>query len=215
MQAEFWHQCWQQQRIGFHQTELHPLLPVLTPQLRLVAPVQTFVPLCGKSLDMLWWRRFGPVVGAELSELACQQFFQEQGWLAQIDADGTHQVFSAEQFRLWQGDFFALQAEQLDQIELIYDRAALIALPPSMRLAYVQQLRLLCPTASLLLLTLEYPHTDMQGPPFSVTDAEVRGLFGFASEIALLAVRDLTGRPFAQRQFNVSQLKERAYLIRW
>ncbi|MFC4656720.1 thiopurine S-methyltransferase [Rheinheimera marina] len=215
MQAEFWQQCWQQQRIGFHQTEVHPLLPVLTQQLQLSSSVSTFVPLCGKSLDMLWWRQFGSVVGAELSELACQQFFLEAGFAASCQSQGAHQLYSAEQISLWQGDYFALESSQLGPVGLIYDRAALIALPDAMRTLYVEKLKQLCPAASLLLLTLDYPAAEMQGPPFAIPDHDVHALFRFAQSVELLAVRDLTGRPFAQRQFKVSRLIERAYLIRW
>ena len=117
---------------------------------------------------------------------------------------------------IWQGDYFALTSGQLGEIGLIYDRAALIALPLQMRIDYVQQLKRLCTgPASLLLLSLEYPQEEMSGPPFSVAEPEVRQLFDFASSIQLVAMRNLTGRPFAQRQFNVSSLMEKAFWICW
>lgn len=216
MQSEFWHQCWQNQRIGFHQREIHPLLPVVFSQLCWDNSKPIFAPLSGKSLDLWWLSQHGKVVGAELSELACQQFFQEQGQSYSIEAQRDFQLFSHQAVDIWQGDYFHLTAQQLGQVGLIYDRAALIALPPQMRIDYVQQLKKLCTgPVSLLLLSLEYPEQEMAGPPFSVMESEIRQLFDFADAIELMAVRNLTGRLFAQRQFKVSQLIEKAFWIRW
>lgn len=216
MQAEFWHQCWQQQRTGFHQTEIHSLLPVLLSQVNWPHNGAIFAPLCGKSLDLWWLSQHGKVIGAELSELACQQFYQQQEQTFSVKPDGKVQRFCHPAVDIWQGDYFSLQPDQLGEVGLIYDRAAIIALPEQMRLDYVQQLRRLCKgSVSLLLLSLEYPQQEMSGPPFNVTEAEIRSLFSFASSIQLLAVRNLTGRPFAQRQFQVSSLIEKAFHIQW
>ncbi len=173
MQSEFWHKCWQQQRIGFHQDEIHPLLPVVFSQLNWQPSKAIFAPLCGKSLDLWWLAEQGKVIGAELSELACQQFYQEQDHAFSVSAQGDFQRFSHPAVDIWQGDYFALTSEQLGEIGLIYDRAALIALPLQMRIDYVQQLKRLCTgPVSLLLLSLEYPQEEMSGPPFSVTELE-------------------------------------------
>lgn len=216
MQSEFWHKCWQQQRIGFHQDEIHPLLPVVFSQLNREPSKAIFAPLCGKSLDLWWLAEQGKVIGAELSELACRQFYQEQDQSFSVSAQGDFQRFSHPAVDIWQGDYFALTSEQVDEIGLIYDRAALIALPSQMRIDYAKQLKNLCAgPVSLLLLSLEYPQEEMSGPPFSVTELEVRHLFDFAVSVELVAMRNLTGRPFAQRQFNVSNLVEKAFWIRW
>ncbi|SRR3990167_7772049 len=216
MQSEFWHHCWQHQRIGFHQYEIHPLLPVVFSQLNWESSKAIFAPLCGKSLDLWWLSQQGKVIGAELSELACQQFYQQQNQPFSVSVQGDFRHFSHPAVDVWQGDYFALTSEQLGKIGLIYDRAALIALPLQMRIDYVKQLKRLCPgPVSLLLLSLEYPQEEMSGPPFSVTEPEVRMLFDFAASVELVALRNMTGRPFAQRQFNVSMLVEKAFWIRW
>lgn len=216
MQSEFWHNCWQQQRIGFHQSEIHPLMPVVLSQLQWDQSKVIFAPLCGKSLDLWWLSQWGKVVGAELSELACQQFYQEQEQPYSVATQGDFQLFSHQSVAIWQGDYFALQSGQLTQVGLIYDRAALIALPAQMRIDYVQQLKRLCKgPVSLLLISLEYPQHEMSGPPFSVSEQEIRGLFDFATSMQLVAIRNLTGRPFAQRQFNLSHLIEKAFLLQW
>ncbi|MBU0914469.1 MAG: thiopurine S-methyltransferase [Gammaproteobacteria bacterium] len=216
MQSEFWHNCWQQQRIGFHQYDVHPLLPVLVSQLSWDHSKAVFAPLCGKSLDLWWLSQQSKVIGAELSELACQQFYQDQEQLFSVSVQGNFQQFNHPAVDIWQGDYFGLEPQQLGDIGLIYDRAAVIALPSQMRIDYVKQLKSLCTgPVSLLLLSLEYPQEEMSGPPFSVTEDEIRQLFDFAASVELVALRNLTGRPFAQRQFNLSKLVEKAFWIRW
>lgn len=191
-------------------------MPVLLSQVSWDRSKAIFAPLCGKSLDLWWLSQHSHVTGAELSELACQQFYQEQGLSCSVSAQGNFQRFSHPDVEIWQGDYFALKPELLSGIGLIYDRAALIALPAQMRIDYVSQLKNLCPgPVSLMLLSLEYPQDQMSGPPFSVAETEVRALFHFAGSIELVAIRNLTGRPFAQRNFNLSRLIEKAYLIRW
>jgi len=71
------------------------------------------------------------------------------------------------------GDFFALNAKTLGQVDYIYDRAALIALPEPMRREYAAKLMDSCPQAQLLLITLDYPQAQMSGPPFAVSEQEV------------------------------------------
>lgn len=192
------------------------MLPVLCSQLSWDKSGAIFAPLSGKSLDLWWLSQHGKVIGAELSELACQQFYQQQGQDYMVQSQHKFKRFSHPAVDIWQGDYFALAPEQLGQVGLIYDRAALIALPRQMRIDYVQQLKQLCPgSVCMVLLSLEYPQHELAGPPFSVTEQEVRQLFDFAASIELVAVRNLTGRPFAQRQFNLSQLLEKAFVIYW
>lgn len=216
MQSEFWHNCWQQQRIGFHQSEIHPLLAVAFAQSEWDRAGRIFAPLCGKSLDLWWLSQHAKVVGAELSELACQQFYQDQQQQYLVSAQSGFQHFSHTAVDIWQGDYFCLTPEQLGPVGLIYDRAALIALPEQMRKDYVRQLKTLCKGAvSMLLISLEYPQHEMSGPPFSVSEQEIKQLFHFASSVELIALRNLTGRLFAQRQFNLSSQIEKVYLLKW
>jgi thiopurine S-methyltransferase len=83
-----------------------------------------------------------------------------------------------------------------------------------MRERYVQQLQQLMPSACLLLISLEYPTQEKQGPPFSVATSEIVQLFHFA-QIELCGIRNLTGQGFARRKFETSQLVEKSWLIRW
>ncbi|MCC5824831.1 thiopurine S-methyltransferase [Alkalimonas sp.] len=213
MDAAFWLECWQQPLPGFHLDQVHPLLPACWSRVWQPEHKQVLVPLCGKSLDMRWLQQHLPVLGVELAERPCHEFFTEHGLDVKCHATDGFICYQGDGICLLQGDFFQLSVNQLQGPCLVYDRAALIALPESMRQEYVQHLRQLLPVGStILLLSLEYPSTEKQGPPFAVPAAEVLQLF-MGCRIELLAIRNLTGQGFARRAFVTSSLLEKAWRI--
>lgn len=213
MQPEFWLECWRNNALGFQLDAVHPLLVSALPQID-VAVDKVFVPLCGKSPDLLYLAQRYQVVGAELSDIACRDFFTEHQLDAVQHQSGSFTCFSWRHICLWQGDFFCLQPGQFDDFGLVYDRAALIALPGEMRQQYAQHLCTLAASgAQIILISLEYPQAEKQGPPFSVGEQELQSLFPHA-DIQLLAEQDLTGKGFARRRFATSYLSEKAYLIK-
>jgi len=178
MDANFWLERWQQNQIGFHRDGVNPYLERYWTGLGVTPPARVLVPLCGKSVDLRWLMDQGyQVEGVELSRLAIEAFFAEQGLSAQQSEQGAWQVWECENLRLWCGDFFQLGEAQLGVIDAVYDRAALIALPPEMRPRYAQQLHNLAGDAACLLITLDYPQAEMSGPPFAVSPAEVAQLY--------------------------------------
>lgn len=180
MHPEFWHQRWQENRVGFHQAAPTPLLLKHWPSLGIAPGAQVFVPLAGKSQDMAWLAAQGHrVLGVELSRLAVEQFFAEHGLQPDIETSryGTH--FRAGGIELVCGDAFALDAALLADCAAVFDRAALIALPPALRQRYAGELYARLPAGCRgLLITLEYPQDERAGPPFSVPEDEVRTLYG-------------------------------------
>jgi len=193
MKAEFWLERWRDGRTHFHQSRVTPLLQKYWPQLALPAGSTVLVPLCGKSLDMLWLAEQGHrVLGVELSELAITQFFSEHQLTPAVheSAQGRHYV--AGQIELICGDIFALEDATLANCAGAYDRAALIALPPDMRARYVEEIYGRLPAqARSLLITLEYDQEKMEGPPFSVTEEEVLRLYASHSEAVAIDRRDI------------------------
>lgn len=176
MEAAFWHQRWEENRIGFHQSDFNGWLKTWWADRPMDEPV--LVPLCGKSRDMVWLCEQGhPVHGFELSPLAVEQFFGEQGWTPERTEVGPYQRLGHGDLHIYQGDFFA--AWQLDQrYRLVYDRASLIALPAPLRLRYAQQLAsMVLEGGEILLVTVEYQPDPQHEPPFSVSELEVRRLF--------------------------------------
>lgn len=179
MKHEFWHQRWEQDQIGFHQQEINRYLTTHWNELGLPDGAPIFVPLCGKSLDMLWLHEQGhPVFGIELSRKAVEAFFHENDLEPNVNETERFTEFSSDQLTLFAGDYFQLQAEDLGQIKAVFDRAALIALPAEMRADYANKMAdLLSPGAHILLITMQYEPGTLDGPPFSIEEDEVLSLY--------------------------------------
>ena len=192
-----------------------PLLEQHWNVLALPASSRVFVPLAGKSLDMLWLAARGHrVLGVELSALAVAQFFAEQDLHPQSHDSryGRHHV--AGNIELICGDVFGLDAEILAGCAGVYDRAALIALPLPLRQRYVTQLHARLPVDCRgLLITLEYPQMQMDGPPFNVDEAEVRSLYGPRWGIDLLERRDILATQPRFRDDGVTALSTAVYRL--
>jgi thiopurine S-methyltransferase len=193
VQPEFWQDRWRLAQTAFHQSSVDRYLSAYWPALNPPANSTVFVPLCGKSLDLLWLRDRGhSVVGVELSAVALESFCLEHGIPARRRLLPDFDVYDAENLHLFRGDFFGLTRAQLGTANLVYDRAALISWAPSLRAAYVEHLTALtAPGAQTLLITLEYPQDKMKGPPFSVGGNDVHDLYGTDHSIEELARRDI------------------------
>lgn len=214
MDSDFWLQRWQQGQIGFHRDEVMPLLQKHWPALALPAGSRVLVPLCGKSLDMHWLAAQGHrVLGVELSPLAVAQFFEEAGLAPQRHTSRYGEHFVAGPIEIVRGDAFGLDAELLADCAGIYDRAALIALPPPLRQRYRDSVYARLPAAGRgLLITLEYPQPEKQGPPFSVEQPEVESLLA-AFRPGLLERRDILDQEPRFRAEGVSALSTAVYRL--
>jgi thiopurine S-methyltransferase len=189
----FWQQRWREGRIGFHQERVTPLLEQHWDAIGAPAGGRVFVPLCGKSLDMAWLAARGHrVLGVELSPVAVRQFFDESGLVPDVRESPNAMHYSAGDIDIICGDVFALDAGTLADCSGVYDRAALIALPPVMRERYVADVYSKLPSGCRgLLVTLEYPQAEKEGPPFSVEEDEVASRFGPDWMLGLLERRDI------------------------
>lgn len=208
---DFWHQRWRRGEIGFHRADVHPLLQRFWPDVAGGSLAPVLVPLAGKSLDMRWLAARGhAVTGVEIDPIAVQAFFDEAGLRAGRDGDGALIRWQAGPFTLWQGDFFDFRAAS--GFELFYDRAALVALPPDFRPRYLEHLAAqFAPGGVGLLITLEYRQQDMNGPPYSVPQAELAACDALAFE-PLSRVDALDSHPrFAER--GLRALRECAYRV--
>ena len=215
MEPKFWQERWARNQIGFHLPEVNPYLQRHWPQLALAAGAKVLVPLCGKSLDLMWLASQGHrVMGVELSEQAVESFFSEQNLTPRISQQGVFNVYQADLIEIWCGDFFGLDAEALDDCVALYDRAALIALPPLMRAQYAEHLnRFLRPGCQGLLITLDYDQAQKAGPPFAVTDEEVRVLLAEHWALQVLEEQDVLGESWKFVQDGVTRLEERVYQL--
>jgi len=216
MKKDFWLERWDRGEIGFHQDEVNPYLIQYWQELHLAQDSLVFVPLCGKSRDMLWLRKQGHrVLGVELSSIAAQAFFKEDGYVPQHHSKGKFQSCEANGIRILCGDFFDLSKESLENVGAVYDRASLIALPPDMRESYARHLAdILPPGTQILLVTVDYPQAEMQGPPFSVTSSEVELLYREFAEVRLLAQLDVLAKNPRFRERGLNRLQESIFLLK-
>ena len=203
MDADFWLKRWQDGATGFHMTRVTPLLGKYWPSLNLPAGSRVLVPLCGKSLDMVWLASQGyRVLGVELAPTAVSQFFDEQKLQAALHETSLGRHYVAGNIEIICTDIFNVNAETLATCAGVYDRAALVALPSDMRADYVRHVYpALAPNYRGLLLTLEYDQSAMEGPPFSVAAAEIQSLFQDHSRTEVLARMDILDKEpkFAER----------------
>ena len=186
MNPEFWQSRWGEGRIGFHKSEVNPLLLKYFTALQLKKGSRVLVPLCGKSIDMVWLAAQGyDVVGVELVESAVQEFFAKQSISPTVHQHADNPAvkyyqgqLAKQTITLWVADIFALTAEDIGNVDAVYDRAALIALLEDMRLRYSEQIRKMSGHAPQLLITLNYDQSKKDGPPFSVNSDQVQQYYG-------------------------------------
>ncbi|CAI8868290.1 MULTISPECIES: thiopurine S-methyltransferase [Pseudomonas] len=214
MQAEFWHKRWADNQIGFHQGQVNSYLQQYWPALGLASGSKVLVPLCGKSLDLAWLAGQGHrVLGIELSQRAVEDFFSEQQLQPEVAQQGVFTTYRSGNLELWCGDFFALNADDIADCSALYDRAAVIALPPALRERYAALLSgCLAQGCQGLLITMDYDQALLPGPPFAVVDAEVQQLFADWQPLELEA-RDILAESPKFVQAAVPQLSERVYRL--
>lgn len=214
MEPKFWHERWELNEIGFHQPQVHPLLAEHWHQLG-IPKGQVFVPLCGKTLDLLWLRQQGhAVLGVELSPLAVGNFFTEQSLPSSTYSMEELQVSESDGIKIVCGDIFDLKPNHLTQVEAVYDRAALIALPKDLQARYARHLMESMPhRPPILLITLEYDQTEMDGPPFSTSEQRVRELFAGEYQIETLATQEILDEIPGLKSKGLTRLTEIAYRL--
>lgn len=215
MEKNFWIEKWNEGKTNFHKLEINIFLRKFWHETGAQDGDTVFVPLCGKSRDMVWLRDQGHrVTGVEFSPLAVAGFFSENGLEPQIAPQGRFTLSEARNIRLLCGDVFDLTPEDVKNVKAVYDRAALIALPPETRRKYAGYLRKILPSGcSMLLVTLEYPDGAIEGPAFSVKEDEVMLLFADTGSVRLLERRDVLDENPHLKARGASALHECAYLV--
>ena len=203
MESKFWQQRWQEGRIGFHKSDVNPELIKYFSNIALPAGSRVLVPLCGKSIDMVWLACAGyDVVGIELVESAVKAFFAEQNitpTITELTSTADRSTLKRYQgqlagqtITLWAADIFALSITDISDIDAVYDRAALIALPANMRADYSRHIVKLSNNAPQLLITLNYDQSKKDGPPFSITQQQLHQYYSADYKIVELASKSST-----------------------
>jgi thiopurine S-methyltransferase len=221
MELDFWIERWDNNEIGFHQDQINPYLAyfygVKGPAVELRHKLNVFVPLCGKTKDMLWLSQNGyKVFGIECSERAVKDFFEENALNYKHAEKDQHALYQSQDLpaviEVLQGDFFKLQPADMAGITDIYDRASLIALPTEMRERYAKKMvELQQPGIRTLLVTLTYDQSEMNGPPFSVSEEDVHKLYADNFSIQKLCFKDIIEDEPKMQQRGLTSLVETVY----
>ncbi len=124
-------------------------------------------------------------------------------------------VYNAHGLRLIEGDFYQLSQKTIGHVDAVYDRAALIAMPPATQQQYASQLMALTQaTAPILLITFNYDPSEMNGPPFATPPDQVYHLFEDRYHVKRLEKLDaLTDNPGLQNR-GLTRLSETAWLLK-
>jgi thiopurine S-methyltransferase len=214
MDPKFWLERWQKNEIGFHAADVQPALVKHWPSLGVAQGARVLVPLCGKTLDMVWIEEQGlNVVGSELSAVAVRDFFAERNLTPKPREAPGFEVSTAGPCEIWCGDFFALKKNDVNSTAA-YDRAALVAMPPQMQPRYAAKMAELMPKgAKVLLVGLDYDPQEMQGPPFNIPQARVRELFEKDFSVSFLDARDSLAKTDHLKKRGITRLEEATYLL--
>jgi thiopurine S-methyltransferase len=215
VQPEFWQERWRTAQIGFHQSAVDRHLKEYWPGLQLPANTGVFVPLCGKSLDLLWLRDQGHwVSGIEISPVAVEAFCMEHGIPARRRSLADFDAYEAERLTLYLGDFFKLTPALLGNVSAVYDRAALISWTPELRAPYVEHVTALTQRGTqTLLITVEYPTAQMSGPPFPVTREDIDRLYAHHHSIEHLARHEILELEPRLKARGLTELHEVCYRL--
>ncbi len=175
---EYWLKRWESSDISFHQDKVNYKLISFIHKMKAKKGDAVFVPLCGKSLDMLWLLNHGfRVVGMELSPIACRAFFSENNLDVQVVEYNNFTCFKSRNIEIFCGDFFEINPKDV-AVSSVYDRGALVAFHPDLWHKYATRLmQITNKKADILLLALE-TSCKVQGPPFPIDASEIDLLFG-------------------------------------
>ena len=141
MRINFWHRRWETNDIGFHQEDGNRLFQSLFGPGYAQPGARVFLPFCGKTRDIAWLLDRGyRVAGNELVVSAVDQLFEELQVAPATTGQGALLHYRADNIDIFAGDMYVLDRETLGEVDIVYDRAALVALPDDMRSRYVEHL---------------------------------------------------------------------------
>lgn len=194
MSNDFWLKKWENGEIGFHHHKTNPLLEKHYELLSLNEKSNIFVPLCGKSLDIMFFLSKGhKVIGCELSPLAINELFIHLKIKPKVEEYENFKTHSCDDIVIYEGDIFDLKKEHLGEVHAIYDRAALVALQENVRVKYTKHLQELTDKAKQLILTCSYEQELHQRTPYSVPKEEIFAHYKENYAIEQLESREIKG----------------------
>ncbi len=210
---DYWERRWATNQTGWHRQNFNDLLTKHWPNINAPVKGKVLIPLCGKSLDMLWFADIGyNVTGIELAPTAIKEFFADNDMIPECIDRGNYNEFSSGSFTILNGNVLDFKPG-LIMADAWYDRAAMIALPPQQREKYIRQIAQQTKSGAVgLLITYTYPQNEMTGPPFSLEDKDVRILFSHGFEVEQLErieLEDEKGRGLSSISSSVFKITKK------
>ena len=217
LDLEYWHKRWKENNIGWHHTDINPLLIKYQENLLIKPNCKVLFPLCGKTVDMKYLADLKhKIVGVEYSEKAVLDYFTEnklQYKMSTCELNKSYKVYEAvdTNITIFQGDFFSVTKDLIGEVDAIFDRGSLVALNPSDREKYAKIItQLMSPNTRYMINALSYDQTKYGGPPFSVSEETVKKLFGDKLDIEVLFTEC---RPERAIKYNVDSLTDALYCL--
>lgn len=152
---------------------------------------RVFIPLCGKTLDLIYFADKGhDVVGLEFSELAVTSFFKENNLTFTESTISDFVVYKCKEKNIiiYRGDLFKMKADLCGQFDAFYDRGSYVAVNLPMQEAYADLIfTLMKPDSKILMEAISYDLSRHTGPPQSVSAENVRNNFGRKCVVEVLS----------------------------
>lgn len=210
MDNELWAKCWRDDEIPFHQVSVNRHLQHFWADLHLAHDDRIFVPMCGKSLDIVWLLEQGhSVLGVELSPVAVRAFFRENRIRPTREKHGAFTRWRGGKLDILCGDFFDLTAADLEDVACVYDRASLTALPEDVRVLYASHLRRMLPIASRMMLLT----TEDEPDALPAIAEEVTKLYEAGFDITLTHVERILAEDIPGEVGNLVPMDEKVYFL--
>ena len=206
MNNTFWKNKWLKNEIGFHQEDFNKHLVKYIHKIS-SKDKSCFVPLCGKTKDLLYLSKyFSTVTGVEVIEKAVHDFYKEND----LSAEQEGSKYSCGNISLYNEDILTYNND--NSFDVIFDRASLIALPENLRKNYFKKIKSLsiAKGSKILLISIEYiDPKEKLGPPFSVPKHEIEESYK-ERNIEILEESILEN---FNSKFNSIEVTQRVYLI--
>ncbi len=227
-----WKLGWAAGRKGFHMSSVNENLKVnlddfIGSDAKASSGARVLVPLCGKTRDMPFLASLGcQVVGVEGVTQAIDELDAD---LRSLDGAALSSPVKGDSFvtrsadigsgtlTVQQGDFFKLdQAEAKGSFQYCYDRASLVAIEPSDRKKYAAVCAdMLQEGGKILLVTLEHDpfNKGRLGPPYTVSESDVRRLYSEKFDIETVSRKNLYENEPKWKTLGVSYMYENVFIL--
>lgn len=172
---QYWLDRWQNNDVGFCQESPNEFLVKHFSKLNINDSSICLIPMCGCSIDMLYFLSKGvKVVGIELSEKAVLSFFSQNNIKHDVIQGDDYKLYKGNNIEIYVADIFNLpKIANLLTFDIWYDRGAYIALPNNLRAKYAKMMLQVCSDKTQILLLVMEHDKKSQTPPFSVSQAEL------------------------------------------